>query len=66
MTKMKPIRLPEMLPPKTRPMKTTSNGMTWNPRQKTTKSENVAIKHAKDYNRVTSHVSILNTGDYDG
>ena len=47
-------------------MKTTSNGMTWNPRQKTTKSENVAIKHAKDYNRVTSHVSILNTGDYDG
>lgn len=42
--------------------------MTWRPRKTTTKTENVILKHAIDYNYLTRGLSILNTtnlGDCD-
>ena len=35
--------------------------MTWRPKKETTKTENVILKHARDYNHLTRNLSILNT-----
>lgn len=60
MKKLGPIPLPTVAAPKTKPMRTTSVGMTWNPGG-STKAQNLKLKHARDYNQVTRGLSILNT-----
>ena len=57
--KLEAIPLPTTPLPRPTPVRTKRNGLGWNPRTMTTKTENVALFHYGRYNRVLAGKSIL-------